>query len=371
MIRVGLLDTTVPNSLGSMSRYREQLSRALLDYSCSDVDVSTVCLSCDESTLDRTPSRLQMWRRHYHVWRQARTLDVSNFDVLHLLDGSFGYVADAISAKMVVTVHDLIPRMQMEGDFQGAPPIGHGARWIINRCLRGVRQATVACTVSQSTADDLHRFSRGRCRSIEVVPMAIEPELFAEPNVTDHAPDADTLDLDGPFLLHLGNNGFYKNRIGAIEIFKKLDPSLNAYLVLAGPSPDDSLRRACDESGLRNRIVFVANPDQQLLVKLYQTASIFLFPSLYEGFGWPPLEAMSAGCPVVCSDAGSIPEVVGSAGVVAKSKDYAAMTRGCERILHDESFRKQTIAAGHQRVKIFSRKHLAERMVSVYQSVCV
>lgn len=365
MIRVALLDTTVPGEPGSMGRYRDQLAGALAKYVCDEVEVSVKFLGCGRETLDRTPKRLRMWRRHHHIWRAARNLDVSQFDVVHLLDGSFGYVADVLQLdRVVVTVHDVIPRLQMDGDFAGAPPVRRGARWLIKRSLQGVEAASVVCSVSQSTADDLRRFGCVPGGGIRVVPNAIETELFEG----DPATPAD-LNQPCPFLFHLGNNGFYKNRAGAIEIFKRIHTSVPVRLVLAGPAPDDALRQVCSASGVDERIEFVIDPDQDALATYYRAAAAFLFPSLYEGFGWPPLEAMAAGCPVVCSDAGSLREVVGDAGVVANCGDYDAMARGCERLLTEEAFRNERVRAGRERVKHFSRECLAERMMGVYREV--
>ena len=365
MIRVGLLDTTIPGAPGSMARYRDQLVGALVDFCGNDFDVATEYLGCDSQTLDRTPPRLRMWRRHFHIWRAAQKMNADRFDIVHLLDGSFGYVSSAVRAKRVaVTVHDIIPRLQMDGEFSGAPPVGRGARWLIGKCLRGVESADVACSVSQNTADDLKRFGCVSKNGIRVVPSAIESELFDGPRLSESE-----VGQSGPFLFHLGNNGFYKNRGGAIEIFKRIDPTLELRLVLAGPSPDQALLRLAAESNVSDRIDFIDDPSQALLSKLYRGASAFVFPSLYEGFGWPPLEAMAAGCPVVASDSGSLPEVVGDAGVVEEFGDYEAMARGCERLLKDHSFRESMIAAGRERVKHFSRERMAERMAIVYHSM--
>ncbi|WP_372896562.1 glycosyltransferase family 4 protein [Stieleria sp.] len=365
MIRVALLDTTVPGEPGSMGRYRDQLAGALAKYFPDEVEVSVKFLGCGRETLDRTPNRLRMWRRHYHIWRAARNLDVSQSDVVHLLDGSFGYAAGAVQSDCVaVTVHDVIPRLQMDGVFAGAPPVGRGARWLIRRSLQGVGASSVVCSVSQSTADDLRRFGCVPEGGIRVVPNAIEQELFEG----DRTTSAD-LNQPCPFLFHLGNNGFYKNRAGAIEILKRIHTSVPIRLVLAGPAPDDALRQVCSASGVAERIEFVIDPDQTTLAKYYRAAAAFLFPSLYEGFGWPPLEAMAAGCPVVSSDAGSLREVVGDAGVVASCGDYDVMARGCERLLTEEAFREERVRAGRERVKHFSRECLAERMMRVYREL--
>ncbi|WP_182864976.1 glycosyltransferase family 4 protein [Rhodopirellula sp. JC639] len=365
MMRIALLDTTIPGQPGSMGRYREQLAAALTTSYPQDVVVSTEFLGCDRETLERIPSRLRMWRRHHHIWCAARNLDVSDYDLVHLLDGSFGYVAAAVSTdRVVVTVHDVIPRLQMDGVFAGAPPVGRGARWLINRSLQSVRSSRVICADSQSTANDLLRHAGAAKRDIQIVPLAVDTELFEGPplNFAD-------VGQPNPYLFHLGNNGFYKNRRGAIEILKRIGLAVPVGLVLAGPPPDDSLREFCRESGMADRVVFVTDPDQQTLARYYRGAAAFVFPSLYEGFGWPPLEAMAAGCPVVSSNAGSLPEAIGHAGIMADPDDYDAMAKACERLLVDQAFRSEMIQSGRERVNQFSRERLAERMMSAYRDV--
>lgn len=364
MIRVGLLDTTIRDVQGSMPRYRDLIVDAVREFCGDELSVTTEYLGCDKATLDRTPGRLRMWRHHLHVWRAAKKLDCRRYDLVHLLDGSFGYAADLVqSERVVVTVHDLIPRLQIDGAFPGAPAVGRGARWLIDRGLSAIRNADRACAVSENTGKDLKRYQAVPPGGVDVIPLAVDAQHFAGP-----AQSPCDVDIDGPFLLHLGNNGFYKNRPGAIEVFKRLDPSLNMHLVLAGPGPDEHLQQLQQDSGLAKRIVFVTDPDQELLTKLYRAATAFLFPSRYEGFGWPPLEAMAAGCPVVASDAGSIPEVIGTAGIIAPAADYDAMARGCQRLITDESFRAQTIAAGHERIKGFTKQRLADKMRAFYRA---
>lgn len=363
MIRVGLIDTTIQGFHGSMVRYRDQLATALSE--TGSIVVSIHRLGMQSERFSATPPRFRMWRHHLHVWRAARRIDVSDLDVLHVLDGSFGYVVQAnLEKPTVCTVHDIIPRLQLAGDFPSAPKIGRGAAWLINRSLRGISKATVAVSDSQSTADDLARFAIEPRQGTQVVPLAVEPGLF-------RLDAASKQDVPSRFLFHLGNNGFYKNRLGAIEILERIRPSLDVSLVLAGPPLDDALRTRVESSKCRDRISIITNPDQEKLCELYKNATAFVFPSLYEGFGWPPLEAMSVGCPVVTSNAGSLPEVVGDAGAVLNVGDYQAMARACEKLVECESLRQEMTTKGFQQAESFSLDQLGRRMKSIYQELSV
>ncbi|MEL6104774.1 MAG: glycosyltransferase family 1 protein [Planctomycetota bacterium] len=363
MLRVALLDTTLEGSRGSMTRYRLQLQRALEEFASDDVQADVLYLGRrNRSATSTVPAKLETYARHYRCWRDARKIDASNHDLFHVLDGSFGYVSSAIRSKRtVVTVHDVIPRLQMDRRFPSAPAVAFPSRWLIRRSLRGVAGARMVCSVSQSTKNDLIQLGCRADARIHVVPMAIEPGLFqgSNPAFEESKPQS--------FLLHLGNNGFYKNRRGAIEVFRRIENDHDLHLILAGPPPDAALREFVLEHRLEDRVQYEVDPDQRTLGKLYAQSRIFLFPSLYEGFGWPPLEAMSVGCPVVCSDAGSIPEVVGDAAMVVPSEDYDGMARRCEQLLSDQELREAMIAKGLECVQRHNLERLATQMLVIYR----
>ncbi|MEM6473144.1 MAG: glycosyltransferase family 1 protein [Planctomycetota bacterium] len=370
-LKVCLLDTAIRGTIGSMHRYRDQLLRGFAEHS-ADLDVDVRCLGLSQDVFQATPARFRMWRHHLHVWRSAKRSDFSDFDVVHLLDGSFGYVASAVDqqSKTVCTVHDVIPRLQMDGRFPTAPRIGRGAGWLIGRCLKGLAKSHMIVAVSQSSASDLMRFGVRPALGVEVVWNALEPELFQVQRLvarTDRR--GKSLDLPERYLLHLGNNGFYKNRKGAYEIFRNMDEKLDMHLVLAGPPLDSVLRDEVVRAGLKDRVIEVVDPSEETVASLYSRACVFVFPSLYEGFGWPPLEAMSVGCPVVSSNAGSLAEVVGSGGIVEESGDYSAMGKACERLIADQGFRDEVVGRGKRHVANFTLQKMSESMAAVYRKV--
>jgi len=364
VIRVGLLDTTVPGHRGSMARYRELLLAALGKYYPDTFQLSVEYLG-SEGQSSHVPRRFRMWHRHWQICKAARRLDTSGYDLLHLLDGSFGYVIKVMRRhEILATVHDVIPRMQMEGKFAGAPPVRRGARWLITQAIDGVSRCRRVCAISQSTARDLARCGCEPAGGIHVVPMAVDAEQFSGERLSPH-----DVGLDRPFVFHLGNNGFYKNRIGVIETFAKVDPAMNLMLVMAGPPADDTMRGLVARAGLGPRIVFAEDPDEDLLSRYYRGAAVFLFPSIYEGFGWPPLEAMSAGCPIVASTAGSLPEVIGTAGLTSDWRDQQGLAAQVQRLIRDNTLRDQQIAAGLERARTFCPQRLADQMAAQYESV--
>ncbi len=109
--------------------------------------------------------------------------------------------------------------------------------------------------------------------------------------------------------------------------------------------------------------------DDSLLASLYRGASLFVYPSLYEGFGIPPLEAMSFGCPVVSGNASSLPEVVGDAAELFDPGSPSALLAAIERVLGDSAYRKALVERGHERTQLFSWKRCAEQTLGVYEKV--
>src|SRR5262249_39691797 len=116
-----------------------------------------------------------------------------------------------------------------------------------------------------------------------------------------------------PFVLHVGSNLRRKNRDGVLRIFARIHNDWDGQLVFAGEPLDTSLRRMAVDLGIVDRVIEVPNPPDELLEVLYNCAVALLYPSRFEGFGWPVIEAQACGCPVVCSNSGPIPEAAGNA----------------------------------------------------------
>jgi glycosyltransferase involved in cell wall biosynthesis len=127
------------------------------------------------------------------------------------------------------------------------------------------------------------------------------------------------------------------------------------------------LQQIANDLGISRRVTFIVNPNDEELADLYRYASLFLFPSLYEGFGWPPLEAMAFGCPVVCSSAASLPEVVGEAALTCPPEDEKQMAENCVRVLHDASVANHLIELGYEQIEKFSVERMGRQLMGVYE----
>jgi glycosyltransferase involved in cell wall biosynthesis len=174
-----------------------------------------------------------------------------------------------------------------------------------------------------------------------------------------------------PYLLYVGSRGGYKNFYALLQAYAMRTDLQEAYDLLAfggGAWLDAELERAralgIDERRLRHM-----QGDDSLLASLYRGASLFVYPSLYEGFGIPPLEAMSFGCPVVSGNASSLPEVVGDAAELFDPGSPSALLAAIERVLGDSAYRKALVERGHERTQLFSWKRCAEQTLGVYEKV--
>ncbi|MDH4153339.1 MAG: glycosyltransferase family 4 protein [Nitrospira sp.] len=174
-----------------------------------------------------------------------------------------------------------------------------------------------------------------------------------------------------PYLLYVGKRGGYKNFLRLLEAYGTSSQLKSHYTLICfggGAFKADELR-ALQSLGLDGARVKHLEGDDQLLAEFYERASAFIFPSLYEGFGIPPLEAMSHDCPVVCSNTSSIPEVVGDAGEYFDPHDVEAMRVAIERVVMSDSHRKLLIAKGRVRLKRFSWDRCAAETLDVYKKL--
>jgi glycosyltransferase involved in cell wall biosynthesis len=349
---------------GSMVRYGAMVREALERFAGEEVSVEMVDLSPPQAWLDRFPRSLREPVRYLGIAANARRFLSNRRDgVLHLLDGGHAYLFGGVRrhvAPWVVTIHDLIPALCLRGELPGPRP-GRGAEWIIHRTLSNLARADAWVADSHNTRNDVIRLAGAPADRVQVVHPAVA--------VSEAPADAGRLESNSaPYVLHVaGNNNFYKNRVGVVDAFAAIRREEPATLTFVGAPPDAALREKIASSGVGEAIEFRCNVSEDELASLYRGAAFLLFPSTYEGFGWPPLEAMARGCPVVCSNAGSLAEIAGDAALVAPSGDIAALAAHGLRLLRDAALRERMVAAGFRHVRRFSMVALAKGLVEAYR----
>ena len=254
--------------------------------------------------------------------------------------------------KRVVTIHDLIYRRFPEAH------LGWKARGMALLVPLAARRADRVIAVSEATAQDI----RGQLHvnGIDVVPNGVD---LPGPERTPEAELRARLDLgDRRVVLCLAAKRPHKNLLRLIEAAAGLD---DAVLVIAGYPTDheDELRAAADADRVR-LLGWVGDADRE---GLYGAASVFAFPSLYEGFGLPVLEAMVRGVPVVCSSTPALAEVAGDAALQVDPLDTAGLTAALRRVLGDPAEAERLRGAGRERAARFSWDRAAQQTLDVYR----
>lgn len=265
-------------------------------------------------------------------------------------------------ARTILTVHDLA--------FMRLPQCAEaGLRIYLNKVVPySIERADLVLADSQSTKNDLVELLGVSPDKIEVVYAGVESRFRPMEGEMALQRIKKRYGLDFPFILSLGTLEPRKNFTGLIEAYALMrDRELK--LVIAGGKGwlyDEIFARA-EKLGLGGEIVFPGFVADEDLPALYNLAELFVFPSLYEGFGLPPLEAMACGTPVVTSDRPSLPEVVGEAGLMVEATDSQALAEAMERVLMDENLRREMREKGLKQAEKFTWDAAAEKLLEVYR----
>lgn len=303
-------------------------------------------------------------------WRLRRRLR-SAPAVVHICDHSNAMYARGIPGiPVVVTCHDLLAVRGALGEQTDCPASLTG-KWLQRWIVAGLRAVTVVACVSKATLEDARRLVvRGDGNpKLDLIPLALSypyRKLEAD-EVQVRLARFPLLKADTPFVLHVGSNLRRKNRQGVLRIFAQSKGQWNGLLVFAGEPLSDPLRSLGRQLGVLDRVVEVPDATSELLETLYNCATAFLFPSRFEGFGWPIIEAQACGCPVICSDRAPLPEVAGDAGLihpVEKEESFAA-----EIIrLTDPEERAKWSAKSLRNAQRFSTERMIAEYISAYRS---
>jgi glycosyltransferase involved in cell wall biosynthesis len=273
-----------------------------------------------------------------------------------------------VHCRSVVTIHDCIHLM-----FPQYLPNRLALGYARTSMALAARRANRILTVSESSKSDIMRFFGTDPSRIDVIYNAFDDRFGIEPNEEDVVRVRERYQLHDEFVLYAGNVKPHKNLDRLIEAFhlvrsRGLD---NLKLVMIGDdiSKYASLRRAVHRHQLHKYVRFLGYLPEETLAVMYRLAGVFVFPSLYEGFGLPPLEAMASGTPVVTSNVSSLPEVAGDAAVLVDPYDPGAIAEGIHRVLTDVDLRRALRARGMARARQFSWETSVRRVREIYGEI--
>jgi glycosyltransferase involved in cell wall biosynthesis len=206
-----------------------------------------------------------------------------------------------------------------------------------------------------------------------VVPNAIDDAILVDPGEEERERVRERYQIQGRFVLYAGNIKPHKNLdrlIEAFAILRRRPGNEDVKLLIIGDEIQryGSLRRTVEMAGVRQDVRFFGFVPDATLAALYRMAAVFAFPSLYEGFGLPPLEAMACGTPVVTSRVSSLPEVVGDAALLVDPYDIRSIADGLMQVLDDDETRERLIAHGHARARHFNWDNSVRAVLRAYRT---
>jgi glycosyltransferase involved in cell wall biosynthesis len=283
-------------------------------------------------------------------------------------------VPRGLACPYVMTVHDMLEHMSRAREQSGFWRSLHFQ--LTKRALSG---AARIFAVSNFTKNEMVKLFEIPSEQIEVVYNAIDERfLHGHASAADRELIAKRYQVTYPFLLYAGRISPHKNVVRMIEAFSALKTELEreqAYpdlkLIIIGDdlSGNLDLRRTVVRSGVQNDVRFLGFVPIEVLRIFYDEAKIFVFPSLYEGFGLPPLEAMAHGTPVVTSNVSSLPEVVGNAAVLVNPENVFEIMRALHKVLMDQPLRERMKERSYQQASKFSWEKSVRRILDVYRQV--
>ena len=270
--------------------------------------------------------------------------------------------------RAIVTIHDCIHlRFPQYLPNRFALTCARAQIWY------AIRRAKRVLTVSESSKQDILRFFDVRDDKISVIHNAIDEHFRIEPPEEDMVRARERYQLPDRFVMYAGNVLPHKN----------LERLIDAFTLVRGAGHDDlgllvtgsevskyaTLRRAVHRHHLHKHVRFLGYLPASTLAVLYRLADVFVFPSLYEGFGLPPLEALASGTPVVASNVSSLPEVLGDAAILIDPHDPPAIANGITRALDDRTLREQLRRKGLARARTFSWEQSVAKVRQIYGEV--
>jgi glycosyltransferase involved in cell wall biosynthesis len=255
--------------------------------------------------------------------------------VVHICDHSNAvYTGQLRGVPTVITCHDLIAVRDALGEQTDCPMSFTGKllqRWI----LRGLARANIIACVSNATRADVVRIVGTNSREIEVVSLGYNYpyKKLTETEATARLRQVPDLDLSQPFVINVSSNFPRKNRPGVLRIFAQCKDRWNGRLVLVGEPLNQQLNEIAETLGITDRITHIDNASGEILEALYNRAVAMIYPSTFEGFGWPIIEAQACGCPVICSNSGPMPEAAGDAGLFHNVDDETGFAADLLRLI--------------------------------------
>lgn len=376
MNRIGLDMSPVVHGARAVSHCTACMARELIKY--EDIDLNLIYFDykfqtekylrpignrCKEKVIP-VPYRLliPVWKRF--SWPYFEMIS-PGCDVLYVNDFYFSPTKNAL---VLATIHGLsykvIPKRISSRLVQS---FNQGLLYIL-------KHADYLIAVSETTKKELIRYVGVNPERIYVVTHGVDKQFRQHANkkeVWDHL--TSIYNLNRPYILYVGTIGMHKNIMGVLSAYEGLSSKISHELVMAGP-PDsawDWAHRFVGENNLSGRVHFLGTVNQtgDNLLDLYNGADLFVFPSFYEGWTSPPLEAMACGTPVITSNCSSLPETVGNAAIQIDPNNSESLAYEMERVLSDRTLQTELIKTGLDHVSSHTWEKAAKKLIEVFADI--
>jgi glycosyltransferase involved in cell wall biosynthesis len=352
---------TPPNSGSySMDRYWRELDRVKNSSERDDFVFSSLLKGPPENT--REAGRWVRAAARYMAY-PLRAVMAKPMSVFHLLDHSHAHVLRFLGrkGKKIVTVHDLFPIRDSSGMTASQ----------VNRFrdkLNELRRADLILVNSDTTGASVKEFLGVNCPPYERVAMGVDNQAFSEKR---RIPIRELENLgSGPIVLCVGSNQRRKNLSILPDVFGLALAHLDRLtFIRVGPPLEASIRSRLQAYLPRLQIVELSDLSEEKLISVYQQADVLFFPSILEGFGFPTIEAMAAGTPVVASNATAIPEINGDAALYFQPTDTTRAAELLVRVLKDQHLAEELRGKGRKQALQFDWKCHFEQLCEYYRSV--
>ncbi len=366
-MRIALVNNHLPNT--GFGNYAFEIYNEL----CNKCRIDHIFLNFEERKLEKITStskeciaklgRFSLDHRYFFYYRIQKR--IPEYDLYFIANQNLSFLK--LKPK-IVFCHDIIHRV-----YPRSP-----GYWVLSKLLySGLKKAESLIVPSQSTRRDLLRFHLIPEERISVVYRGLnrgrfKPDSSGSSNIFQKYRFSPL----HRYVLHVSSEAPRKNVDGLIEAFYQLKTKYkltNLKLLKVGnPQYQRDRRRLLNlikRLELQEDIILLGYVPEDDLPELYNIAELFVFPSFYEGFGLPVLEAMACGTAVIASNATSLPEIVGDAGIVVNPKDVDALAEAMKKVLLDEGLRRSMISKGLERARMFSWKTSAKETLKICQGV--
>jgi glycosyltransferase involved in cell wall biosynthesis len=325
-------------------------------------DTKTDFLNHFSNTTIKTPSHIisKTFKSSWRSLRMAAQIRKDHIDVYHGLSHELPYNIQRSNALSVVTIHDLI--------FMRYP---HYYNFIDRKIYKTKFQyscevADKIIAISEQTKSDIIEFFNTDEKKIEVISPSIHSNFKKEVGGAELKAIKEKYKLPSEYLLYVGTVEPRKNLATLIKALHLLKSDIPLVVVGKHTNYIDNVNSVIENESPDNRIIFIENADFNDLSAIYSGATVFIYPSLFEGFGLPVVEAMFCKTPVITSNTSCLPESAGDAALLVRPTDAQEMSNAINRVLTDSELRKSMIEKGLIHAQRYSEEHIAVKMEKMY-----